>query len=242
MAQTHDWLPRSREKMVAMAEAWVNVLLANTNANATAWGFPAGSVTAFKGTLDTAKTALEKAMNSPERTAVITEECKTAFTALEKTMRDFKKRYFLMPPLTETDMVSLQLPLKDDTQTPVPVPKDQCGAEVYKRDLHTIGLRLFPTDKTLSEDPRANHGFRVYWGIMPQGGASVEAATGKRRELMKAPISGEDLPFSKFTRRKKEIFDFEADDSGKTVYFCACFENMKGDAGPWGPVISAIIP
>jgi hypothetical protein len=35
------------------------------------------------------------------------------------------------------------------------------------------------------------------------------------------------------------LFDFPADDSGKTVYSCIRLENSKGQAGP---VFSAVIP
>jgi hypothetical protein len=134
------------------------------------------------------------------------------------------------------------LPVRDSTQTPILAPTDQAGAEVYRRELHTLGIMLFPVTKIMSEDMRANYGYRVYWGIMPQGGASVEVATGKKRELMKPPVGGEELPFSKFTRRKKELLIFDVDDTGKTAYLCVRYENSKGDAGPWGPIISAVIP
>jgi hypothetical protein len=47
---------------------------------------------------------------------------------------------------------------------------------------------------------------------------------------------------SVFTRKKRCRFDFSEDDRGKTVYFCAHYENAKGDVGPWGPIVSALIP
>jgi hypothetical protein len=59
---------------------------------------------------------------------------------------------------------------------------------------------------------------------------------------MKAAVHGTELPHSRFTRRKKELFEFPLEDSGKTAYFCIRLENSKGKAGPWGPVFSAIIP
>jgi hypothetical protein len=243
MAQMHDWLPHSRTKMVAMAEVWVDVLLENNSAKANAWKFPNSSVGTFRDVvLLNAKTVLAKALDSAERTEVITEQCKMAFNTLEKCMRDFKKRYFLSPPLTNADFVSLHLPTREGSTQSVPAPVSQASATIWKRDLYTIGLKLSATATTLSTDERARYGFRVYWGIMPQGGASVEAAVGKKRELMKIPISGDELPFSKFTRRKREIFNFDAEDSGKTVFFCIRFENSKGDPGPWGPIVSAVIP
>jgi hypothetical protein len=65
----------------------------------------------------------------------------------------------------------------------------------------------------------------------------VEAATGVKHELIQTLTSGEQLPFSKFTRRKKELFDFTQKDSGKTVYFCVRYENAKGEPEPWGPYV-----
>jgi hypothetical protein len=50
------------------------------------------------------------------------------------------------------------------------------------------------------------------------------------------------MAFWLFTRRKKELVDFDASESGMTVYFCACYENQKGDHGSWGTVVSAVIP
>jgi hypothetical protein len=46
----------------------------------------------------------------------------------------------------------------------------------------------------------------------------------------------------RFTRRKKELVDFDASESGMTAYFCARYENQKGQHGVWGAVVSAIIP
>jgi hypothetical protein len=55
-------------------------------------------------------------------------------------------------------------------------------------------------------------------------------------------VTGADLPHSQFTRRRRVLMEFPAEDSGKTAYFAIRFENAKGGKGPWGPVFSAIIP
>jgi hypothetical protein len=62
--------------------------------------------------------------------------------------------------------------------------------------------------------------------------------------LTAPPVTGEDLPHSTFTHRKRCRFDFSGD-SGNTVYFCLRYENEKGGKageGPFGPLFSAIIP
>ncbi|MDR2136498.1 MAG: hypothetical protein LBO76_07775, partial [Treponema sp.] len=58
------------------------------------------------------------------------------------------------------------------------------------------------------------------------------------------PKQGSGLLNSIFSRRKKECFNFEGE-SGSRVYFCLRYENAKGreeGQGPFGPVLSAVIP
>ncbi|MDR2795078.1 MAG: hypothetical protein LBB47_00010 [Spirochaetaceae bacterium] len=59
---------------------------------------------------------------------------------------------------------------------------------------------------------------------------------------MNAPKDGAELLHYRFTRRKKELLNFDAAESGMTAWFCARYENQKGEHGNWGPVASAIIP
>jgi hypothetical protein len=49
------------------------------------------------------------------------------------------------------------------------------------------------------------------------------------------------LPFYKFTRHKRERFDFSGN-SGKTLCVSLAYENGKGQEGPYCPVITVIIP
>lgn len=65
---------------------------------------------------------------------------------------------------------------------------------------------------------------------------------GPKRELIKPPVNGKELPHSRFTSRKKERIDFNQKNNGKTVYFCIQYENSKGEQGPWGPIFSSVIP
>jgi hypothetical protein len=57
-----------------------------------------------------------------------------------------------------------------------------------------------------------------------------------------ALLSGDEMLYYRFTHRKKVAVDFDASEAGMTVYFCARYENEKGEFGSWGPVVSAIIP
>jgi hypothetical protein len=230
-----NWLPGRRENQLAMAKNWVEAL------GITAWNVPATEVTELTALTVAADTALTQAMSS-SRTPVITAQCKAAFEALVEKMRFIKSRYFLSPPLTDSDFISLELKPKDTAKTPVPPPAGQAEADISRPGVHLLELHFRPIAGSPPDPHRSDYGYRVYYGIMPPGGAAVEAATGAKRELMKAPASGNELPHSKFTRRKKELFDFSQEDSGKTVYFCIRYENAKGESGPWGPMFYSVIP
>jgi hypothetical protein len=188
-----------------------------------------------------AETALMAAQSS-SRTPVITAQCKAAFEALIEKMRFIKSRYFLSPPLTDADLISLELKPRDTTPTPVPPPTTQAEADISRPGVHLLELHLRPVSGFPPDPHRSDYGYRIYYGVVPPGGTTVEVATSPKRELMRVPVSGDDLPFSKFTRRKKELMDFAQEDSGKTAYFCIRYENTKGQPGPWGPLFNAVIP
>jgi hypothetical protein len=237
MPNGNDWLPGRRELQLAMARRWHDII----QMKATAWNIPPGEVTALDDLTSTAAACLQVAQ-STDRTAVTTAQCKEAFDALVAKMRFLKSHYFLTPPLTKEDYVSLELKPHDTTPTPVPTPTAQAEADISRPGVHLLELHLHPIVGSPTDPNQSDYGFRIYYGVLPPGGASVEAATGAKRELLHAPTAGEDLPHSKFTRRKKERFDFAAEDSGKTAYFAVKYENAKGESGPWGPMFSAVIP
>jgi hypothetical protein len=237
MPNTHDWLPAGRELKLAMAKDWLAVLAAQ----AAAWHVPEAEVLALQSLTINADAALASVQCS-SRTPIATAQCKAAFEALVEKMRLIKSHYFLVPPLDDTGFVALGLKPKDAAHTPVPPPSAQAEADITRPGVHLIELHLRPLAGTTPDPHHSDYGFRVYYGILPPGGASVEAALSPKRELVKAPVSGEELPHSRFTRRKREMFDFAAEDSGKTVYFCVRYENAKGEPGPWGPLFSSVVP
>jgi hypothetical protein len=162
---------------------------------------------------------------------------------METEARFIKKHFLLIPPLTLADLPTLLLPLPDDTHTPVPPPTGQPTLTVtYSGGPHLLRIHLAPLPGTEPPDSRGDYGYALYRGIMPQGGATLEQAAGTKHYLMKEPLSGDEMLHYHFTRRKKEAVDFDASESGMTAYFCARYENQKGQFGVWGPVVSAIIP
>jgi hypothetical protein len=224
-------MPGSRMDILTMCRNWLNYM---TSERRTAWGVPAAEFMELGDLYGTAQELLQQAMDEDERTHVITVECQAAFKALTAKMRFFKDRYFKIPPLTEGDLAALGLKPKSPP-SPIPVPENQPEADLTFPGIHLVELRKIRAMSGTAPDERSDYGVRIYYSF-----------TGEASERfpfrLKGPLkSGEELPYSKFTRRKKERFDFDGE-SGSTVYFCLRYENSKGEAGPFGPVLSAVIP
>jgi hypothetical protein len=222
MSQTTDWLPTSRDAILAMAANWITVC----SSRKTDWGIPQDALTELITRNGTAEAALAAAKNEATRTPVATAQCsKEAFDALIACMRDFKRRWFLSPPLLDSDYVSLGLHPHDSTHTPGKAPSAQVTIETYLIGRHELGLKTVYVSGN-PDDP-ANKGCRIYYRVAAPG---------------ETPPAGPDgLPKSFFTKRKKEVLKFDYGDSGKTVYMAVQIEN-DGKKGEWRPMTSALIP
>jgi hypothetical protein len=158
----------------------------------------------------------------------------------EKILRDFNNEFILYSSVvTPQEKADLGNHIHDKHPTPVPRPTAQPEADVVLPGPHLVELRI---KKLISLEPdpnRANHGVRIFWGILGEANAA------DKFRIPVPPLTGDDLPHSTFTKRRRYRFDFPEEDRGKTVYFCLRYENSKGGKdgeGPWGPIFSAIIP
>jgi hypothetical protein len=221
MSKSVDWLPRSREAILEMADDWISVC----NPKQSVWNIPGQALTDLTTRRNTAKTALETAKNENTRTPVANALCKEAFDAQSGCMRDFKRRYFLIPPLLDSDLISLGLKPRDEHPTPSHAPTAQVTVETFLVGRHELGIRIVYV--TGSPDDPANKGYRIWYSVIAPGETP--------------PASPEDLRKSFYTQRRKDLIEFEFGDSGKTVYFAVQIEN-DGRKGPWGPLVSALIP
>ncbi|GHV89010.1 hypothetical protein AGMMS50267_13700 [Spirochaetia bacterium] len=220
-AYNTDWLPGTREGQLAMAKDWKGVI----PANASAWNIPAGVLQELDPLIQTAETALETEKNESTRTPVATAQCKEAFNALTFFLRNCKRRYFFTPPLQDSDYVSLALKPHDSTPTPSGTPTAQATIETYLVGRHELGLKIIYV--TGNPADAANKGYRIWYTVVAQGETP--------------PAGPDDLRKSFFTKKKKDVIEFDFGDSGKTAWFAVQIEN-EGKKGPWGPLVSELIP
>jgi hypothetical protein len=171
-------------------------------------------------------------------TSVQTAEKNRTRKASQKVLTGFVNRFLRYPPVTDEDRDNMGIPNKKPIKTPVPAPERQVEADLTFPGIHIVELRNIRPVAGPDDDPRSDYGVRIYYGL-----SGTPTDTYKFR-LSAPPERGNDLPDSRFTRKKKERFDFEGE-SGNTVYFCLRYENAKGGeegVGPFGPILHATIP
>jgi hypothetical protein len=218
-----------------MCQEWISIM--SDAETRTAWGIPAAQFQELGVVFAAAQALLQKAQSN-ERTPVITEQCREAFDAMIEKERFFKNHYFLVPPLTLPDLIRLGLHLPNPP-SPIPTPEAQVEADITFPGIHLVELvNIRPVGTVGLPDPRSDYGVRIYYCL-----SGTPSDTFPFR-INEAPKKGANLPYSIFTRRKRERFDFEGE-SGNRVWFCLRYENAKGGKegeGPFGPVLSAVIP
>ncbi|MDR1552126.1 MAG: hypothetical protein LBS69_01520, partial [Prevotellaceae bacterium] len=73
--------------------------------------------------------------------------------------------------------------------------------------------------------PAGQHGAEIRWTISDTPVVDVE-----------------ELIHSAFDTHTPFTLEFQGHERGRMAYFCLCWENTRGEKGPWSEIVSAIIP
>ena len=218
-----DWLPGSADGIIGMGGNWKEIL-ANP-AKRTLLGMPQDEYTR----LTTAYTAAKEIISIPQRDRTLgwVADKNAAIKQLTAVMRDVKKRRFFSPPLIDSDFVVLCLKVKDTEPTAIADPVGLVTATVKYPNAGAIELLIHHVEGS-PFDAKANYGVKYKYGVF-----HADAP---------APDDINLLSEGDFTRRKKALVTFDRKDFGKKAVFCFRYENSKGKAGQWGPMVTAVIP
>ncbi|MDR2793244.1 MAG: hypothetical protein LBB61_06210 [Treponema sp.] len=198
MAKITDWVPGKRANQLVRARNRIGIMMPETR---TAWGIPESRFTELKDIHDSAEILLQKSM-SGERTPVITEQCKEAFDALTAKIRFFKAHYFLLPPLTNADLVNLGFTIRDPHPAPSRQPTAEVTAETYLVGRRELGLWILYASG--NPEDKANKGCRIWYKVVPSGGEPARSPKERSESF--------------YTRRRKDMVTFDYEELGKTAY------------------------
>jgi hypothetical protein len=216
-----------------MAKVWVTTI----QNRGSGWNIPPATVTELTAAIADADSILQTAL-SADRSPAITTECQRLFGILVEKMRFIKDRYFKTPPLVDEDYTALLLKVPDPTRSPRGIPKAQKTGEIGRAGTAMLILHYKYAEGTEGlADPHTDIACQVRYGVLPPPGVNPAG-----KDLAKTPAAPEELPVVFSTRRKKDIINFDPQDSGKTAYFDIRLENGNQGYGPWCPIFHAIVP
>jgi hypothetical protein len=218
----YQYIPRNAVAFVN----WLIKLLAYVGKNYARWGIATLSE-GFEERAEELRKLTDKCLDK-DHSPVDTLRRNEARKTIERDVRSLLKGFVLYNPnVTEEDRRIMGLPVRDSVRTPVGDPEGQVTAKIKFPNERTLELHIehvgdVPTDK------RANYGVKIAYDVFPMDAPAPENASALHR--------------AEFTRRKKKLFTFDEGESRKIAWFRLRYENRKGKAGQWGPMISAVIP
>jgi hypothetical protein len=169
--------------------------------------------------------AWEAYLNPETRTPVITLSKQEARKGYEPPLRQLVQMLEHNPRVSVEELKAMGIAIPNHTNTPLPAATTY---PVYKTDrsvIRFLKLHFHDQNSLHKGKPHGQHGVEIRWAILASPPASVN-----------------DLSRSAFDTNSPFTLEFDETERGKTVYFCLCWENTRGEKGPWGEIVSAIIP
>jgi hypothetical protein len=217
-----DWLPTREQDLVDLAEKWKAGLADPAKITAFGWeqaecAEVAGKITAFltaRGDYEADNSTAKRLVKDEAKGEAVDgmREFANSAVRFNKKMHDDDKLVYGIRP-------------KDATPTAHGAPVSQPGTEVENTRNHYEHLvRAINHERGDHAKPADAYGVHYAW-----------QAGGEK------PATGADLPKSKFSRKTTHIVQHTEADKGKTAFYSTCYENSKGDTGPWSPVVEAVI-
>jgi hypothetical protein len=206
---------------------WANPLVAHLLAKATDFGLPADRLEELAFALNGFNAAMKAVIDPETRTPVATGKKTEMRERFEKMLRRFVSEFITNSSrVTDWDRRSMGLPVHKTRSTLHPKP-DTYPAVIRIERLAPGRYRFYFRDVTADTGRAKPFGVRgMVFGYVIAGSVRVTYA---------------DFNRSAFNTRPPFEIQFDPEDFGKTVHFGMCWENTRGEKGPWGPVGSLII-
>jgi hypothetical protein len=170
-------------------------------------------------------TAWEAYKNPDTRTPALT-------LAKQVARKDFEPPFRMLIRMLESNTrisaeqlkeMGIELPSHD--HTPAPVATTYPAARIDSSMLRFLKIFFHDAESSHKAKPKGQHGAEIRWAI-----------------LESPPQSVKDLTNSAFDTNSPFSLEFDDTERGKTAYFCLRWENTRGEKGPWGEIVSALIP
>jgi hypothetical protein len=232
MSRTEDWLPHNHEALFDKATETVNYM---TDSNRARMGLGSGMPGGlwYDGTFVPAFGELAGAFTDWKLPADRTQNKTIRLQRAEEVFNPiYRKLYtgFLKdsPLVTDEDLNSMGLPTRSSSgRHPSPVPPTNPAARAITSQLRQVTIEFYEDDGAHKRaKPAGVHGAEIRWVVFD----TIQT------------VHLDDLIHSSFDTRSPFTLTFADEQRGKVLYFALRWENTRGEKGPFGPIIDAVIP
>ncbi len=164
----------------------------------------------------------DESQRTPAKIAII----QTARTVLEPLYRELYAFLKGNPVITNADLLAMALPKRPaGTRTPMPAPTTFPVPSIDISIIRQLTLHFVDSASGKKGKPHGIAGAVIRWAMLEQPPTSVEMLNNTALDTK--------TPF---------VLAFTESERHKTVYFCLCWQNTRGEMGAWSEIVSAVIP
>ena len=157
------------------------------------------------------------------RTIIFTANKRSARTEYEKALMILAANLRINTKVTDTDRISIGIHIRDKTYTRVSVPSTCPALTVDSSIPQRLTVSFRDSESNSQAKPKGVHGIEIKWLISDT------------KPLIK------ELTNTTFDTRTPHTLIFSDEQRAKTVWICSRWENTRGEKGPWGTIVNAII-
>ena len=215
-----DYIPKKDSELAS----WSANFTAGVTSNAQAWEITSQELASLQ-TANTTFAALHAQADSPAKNSIIVAEKNTARKVLIAEIRALVNFRLRNPIITNAQRIALGLNVKDTTVSNIPVPTTRPELSIEVLDYRRLKIVFHEYGTTSKAKPHGMSGAFIVYGV-----------------LSAAPSTIADLNRSLLATKTPHVLEFNEDERGKHLYVAICWQNTKGEKGPWSEIEQAIIP
>jgi len=215
-----DYIPRKDSELTDWGSNFAAIVAEFSDK----WGIPETEVVALQNALANFSTLEKKASGKDKTSGVIADKNK-AKKILVNNIRDMVKFRLMNPIITDGQRVDLGLHLHDTKPTTIPVPTHSPEIAIEIADLRRLRINFHEPDSDSKAKPYGVNGAVILYSVLEEPPASVDR-----------------LAHSVLATRTPHILAFTDQERGHTVYIAVCWQNERGQKGPFSAIVSALVP
>ena len=215
-----DFIPRKNAELVA----WSVNFVAQIEANAEQWDISAEEVNGLKASVNDFALLFAQS-DSPAKSPIIRAQKNAAAKTLIAAIRALAGFKLKNPAITPSQRVALGLRAYAVGASVIPAPSTRPEFDIIVRDVRRLAVSFRAMGASGYARPYGASGAVIAYAVLDA-----------------PPVALGELTSSVLATRTPYMLEFSEEERGKRFYVALCWQNRKGEKGPWSNIASAIIP